>query len=56
MQEPVLILNTDKKIKAANLCDRLLWDSINFNFESMGDLFCVYVAKIDVKRALGGDF
>lgn len=56
MKEPVLILNRPEKIKARNLCDRLVELEIAFSFERMGDLYLVYVAKSDVKAALGGDF
>lgn len=52
---PVMILNTDKQVKAAILCDRLTWQGIAHSYELVGVCHCVSVAESDVKAALGSD-
>lgn len=54
MQSPsyVMLLNTDKQIKAAILCDRLVWAGIMFAFEVVGVQYTVTVAESDVAKAL----
>lgn len=52
---PVMILNSDKHLKAANLCDRLTWQGIAHRYELVGVCHCVSVAESDVKVALGSD-
>lgn len=56
MERPVMILNTDKVIKAVNLCDRLVWEDITYTFEKVVDCYTVTVAEKDVPKALGRDF
>lgn len=48
----VMILNTDKQIKAAILCDALVWSGIGFQFEVVGIQYCVTVKESDVSQAL----
>lgn len=48
----VMILNTDKKLKAVNLCDRLVELQIPHLFDVVGIQFVVVVKESDVKAAL----
>ena len=50
--EQVMILNSDKKIKAINLCDKLVDLEITFTFCKVGVQYTVCVAEKDVKAAL----
>ena len=52
MKDPVMILNTDRKIKAINLCDWLVDIEVAHLFEVVGSQYCVTVAEADVKVAM----
>lgn len=51
----VMILNTSTKIKAVNLCDRLVEYEVNFTFAVVGAQYTVQVEEKDVNFALGGN-
>lgn len=48
----VMILNTDKQLKAAILTDKLVWSGIAFQFEQVGIQYTITVAETDVNQAL----
>ena len=52
MNNDVMIVNSDKQLKAVIVCDKLMGAGIAFRFEMVGAQYCVHVARADVRQAI----